>query len=127
MVDCPNCRAAMDGAYSVCPFCAKPTGYSGTNDAGETNQSTAATLIQRGKRYGDFKGNATLSCQLRDLIMNHRRQLGKTDMPFIQREAINMICAKLARIANGDPAYDDNFRDIAGFAQLVVDELNKDK
>ena len=96
-----------------------------TNDAGEQLLSTAETLAQRGKRYGEFKGNADLSCQLRDLIMNHRRRTKRDDMPYVQREAINMICAKLSRIANGDPLYDDNWRDIAGFATLVVEYLNK--
>ena len=39
-------------------------------------------------------------------------------------EAINMICHKLGRIANGDPTYDDSWRDIAGYAMLVVRYLN---
>ena len=36
-----------------------------------------------------------------------------------------MIFHKLARIANGDPTYIDSWTDIAGYAQLVVDDLNE--
>lgn len=36
-----------------------------------------------------------------------------------------MIAHKLARIMNGDPNYIDNWTDIAGYAQLVVDILEQ--
>jgi hypothetical protein len=35
-----------------------------------------------------------------------------------------MIVHKIGRILNGDPNYDDSWADIAGYAQLVVKELN---
>ena len=97
-----------------------------TNDAGEQLQSTEATLKQRGNRYGEFIGNAEVSCLLRDTLENHYFTLNDEELPELQREAINMICHKLSRIANGDPMYDDNWRDIAGYATLVVEHLNKD-
>lgn len=97
-----------------------------TNDAGETLQSTDATLTQRGNRYGEFSGNAEVSCTLRDTLMHHYNSLNSEEMPLVQREAINLICHKLSRVVNGDVAYDDNWRDIAGYAELVVKELNKD-
>ena len=40
-------------------------------------------------------------------------------------EAITMIANKLGRVINGDPYYDDSWRDIAGYATLVVKELEK--
>ena len=39
-------------------------------------------------------------------------------------ESLTLICHKLARIANGDPFYDDSWKDIAGYSQLVVDILH---
>lgn len=42
-----------------------------------------------------------------------------------QREAIEMICHKLARIVNGDPYYADSWTDIAGYAKLVADRLER--
>ena len=51
-------------------------------------------------------------------------QPSKYTKPMI--EALDLICNKLGRIANGDPTYDDSWRDIAGYAQLVVNELEVD-
>ena len=36
-----------------------------------------------------------------------------------QQEALEMICHKLGRIANGDPNYADSWIDIAGYAKLA--------
>lgn len=36
-----------------------------------------------------------------------------------------MILHKVSRIINGDPSYADSWRDIAGYAQLIVNELDK--
>ena len=89
------------------------------NDAGEsTSDSIDATLAQRGTRYGSFESHAFISQHLSDVM--HTRDLPE---PYMV-EAAEMICHKLARIANGDPYYDDSWRDIAGYAQLVVDILN---
>ena len=96
-----------------------PSMIANTNDAGELKQDTQATLDQRGKRYGTFLGNATLSQQLQTILIGEG--LGYTD---VQVEALTYISQKLARIVNGDPNYDDNWRDIAGYAELVVKELN---
>lgn len=80
-------------------------------------------LEQRGNRYGEFKTHAEISQQLKN-IMFHRSDWD--GMQEYMRESIEMICHKLARIANGDPYYDDSWTDISGYAQLVVDELHKD-
>jgi hypothetical protein len=36
-----------------------------------------------------------------------------------------MICHKLSGIANGDPAYIDNWVDLQGYSQLVTDILQE--
>jgi hypothetical protein len=41
-----------------------------------------------------------------------------------QKEALEMIAHKIGRILNGDPNYDDSWRDIAGYAELIVKQLN---
>ena len=46
------------------------------------------------------------------------------DLSPDQREALEMIAHKIARILNGDPDYADSWHDIAGYAQLVADRLN---
>jgi hypothetical protein len=77
------------------------------------------TLAERGARYGEFRDHAELSQKLKGAIFEHC----KTDLKPYQYEALDMICHKLARIVNGDPDYADSWRDVAGFAMLVVREL----
>lgn len=84
------------------------------------------TLDERGKRYGDFTQHADIADELLNSIMSRGRQRNTDNWenmhPF-QRQALRTICDKLARIANGDPHYGDNWRDIAGYATLVLDRL----
>ena len=96
-----------------------------TNDAGEdTSVSIDDTLAQRGTRYGSFKDHAIVSQKLLSTVMDHYYTHHSHDMEAYMKESLTMICHKLARIANGDPSYDDNWRDIAGYSQLVVDILH---
>lgn len=84
-------------------------------------------LKERGNRYGEFKDHARVSQCLKAVI--HKRFLSRIeegerlDIADDQYEAIDMICHKLARIANGDPHYADSWVDIAGYAKLVADRL----
>lgn len=96
-----------------------------TNDAGElTSASTEDILKQRGTRYGSFENHSDLSQSLKNMIFIHAQTHACTSMTPPQVEAVEMICHKLARIANGDPNYDDNWKDIAGYAELVVKILH---
>ena len=82
------------------------------------------TLAERGKRYGEFKGHAEVTQDLKNDIARHLRIRGKNLAPD-QQEALDMICHKIGRIINGDPDYDDSWVDIAGYAKLVADRLQK--
>ena len=94
------------------------------NDAGESLGSVEDTLSQRGKRYGSFKNHANLAQSLKTSFENHVRSYGQPEnFNNTINEAIDMIFHKIARIANGDPQYDDSWQDIAGYAQLVVDDI----
>ena len=75
-------------------------------------------LDERGKRYGKFKDHAEISQRLK-YVVSARKDVLADD----QREALEMICHKIARIINGDPNYADSWIDIAGYAQLVADRL----
>ena len=44
---------------------------------------------------------------------------GWHDLQPYQRESLEMIQHKVARILNGDPTYADSWHDIAGYAMLV--------
>jgi hypothetical protein len=75
-------------------------------------------LDERGKRYGKFKDHAEISQRLKYVVRDRKDALSDD-----QREALEMICHKIARIINGDPNYADSWIDIAGYAQLVADRL----
>lgn len=81
-------------------------------------------LTERGKIYGQFKDHARISQKLKKILESEIVVRG-LHLEHFHIEAISMICHKLARIVNGDPNYDDSWKDIAGYAQLVVDILNK--
>ena len=91
------------------------------------NPTVDQVLAQRGTRYGEFRDQASLSQAFRNAFMQHYYYThGKDEAPPLPPymiEALTLIFHKLARIANGDPYYDDSWRDISGYSQLVVEEL----
>lgn len=82
--------------------------------------SVQATLNERGKRYGAFEGHAAITQQLKNLMRGHS---GWGNLNHSQEEALEMIAHKIGRILNGDPNYKDSWVDIAGYAQLVANQL----
>ena len=83
-----------------------------------------ATLQERGARYGPFEGHAMIAQSLKGYVQG---LIGWRRLSSAQREALDMILHKIARILNGDPDHADSWHDIAGYAQLVVDLLSKEK
>jgi hypothetical protein len=82
-------------------------------------------LAGREARYGSFEGHAEISQHLKGVILKYEAKRG-CDLDPDQREALEMICHKIARILNGDPNYADNWIDIAGYATLVANRLEKE-
>ena len=82
---------------------------------------TEALITERGNRYGKFKDGAEI---MQDLKTVMREVDGWHNLTPSQREALDMIQHKIGRILNGDPTYDDSWKDIAGYATLIVNELN---
>ena len=82
--------------------------------------STPEILVERGASYGDFTFHAELSQKLKDTM---NCTAGWERLQPDQKEALEMIQHKIARILNGDPTYEDSWRDIAGYATLVADRL----
>lgn len=84
--------------------------------------SIESTLAERGVRYGAFP---TFSDTTQTLKAFFKSKMGaKWDgLADDQKEALEMIAHKLGRIITGDPHYDDSWRDIAGYAQLVANRL----
>lgn len=88
------------------------------------SKSISEILAERGKRYGSFMGNASISQELKSVMWRQDTYFG---LSFDQQEALEMIAHKIARILNGDPNYVDNWVDIAGYAQLVSDRLTAEE
>ena len=79
-------------------------------------------LEERAERYGSFETHAAISQGLKAVLFAGCDK-AKLDDDMI--ESLEMICHKLARIANGDPYYVDSWTDVVGYAQLIVIRLEK--
>ena len=82
-------------------------------------------LDERGKNYGDFMGHARITIKLKLAIEEHLVDCNNNVIKADQLEALHMICHKIGRIINGNPDYIDSWIDIAGYAKLVSDRLEK--
>ena len=80
------------------------------------------TLAERGARYGKFEDHAVIAQGLKDQMWATE---GWSRLAPDQRQALEVIQDKVARILNGDPDYTDNWHDIAGYSRLVEDRLNE--
>jgi Domain of unknown function (DUF6378) len=79
-------------------------------------------LEERGSEYGDFTEQAQISQALQDITRAGRSY---TTMDSYQREALAMILHKISRIVNGNTRNVDSWADIAGYATLVANRLQK--
>lgn len=75
--------------------------------------NTTQILNERQQAYGEFDKCAEISQSIKQIIANNDEKL-----PNFQREALEMIAVKMARILNGRQDHKDNWQDIAGYAQL---------
>jgi len=78
-------------------------------------------ITERGNKYGAFKDGAEI---MRDLKNAMHSTDGWEKLSPSQQEALDMIQHKIGRVLNGDPNYDDNWKDIAGYATLIAEELS---
>lgn len=103
MIDVPNSIAAPK----------QPTSQEPT--------SVKEILDQRGSRYGCFADNSRFAVQLTRMIFSaqqERTQRGQLPMTEYQINALCMMAGKMSRIVTGDADYEDNWIDIAGYAEL---------
>lgn len=79
-------------------------------------------LEERGSRYGDFGSQAIITQNIK-AAMRHSPNWAK--LPNDMKEALEMMALKIGRILNGDPMWIDSWTDAVGYAQLVVDRLER--
>lgn len=82
--------------------------------------NTTDILTERGSRYGKFTGHAQITQDIKRVLIHTKNW---HNLSPDQKESLDMIAHKMGRILNGDPNYEDSWRDIAGYSQLVADRL----
>ena len=80
------------------------------------------TLKARGSTYGEFEDVANLSQALQNTMHGSRNW---NSLAPDQREALQTITSKIARILNGDQNHIDSWHDIGGYAALVERRLTQ--
>ena len=85
----------------------------------------AKVLEDRQKVYGEFSTIAEISQKLKEIMYLY----SSAELTDYEIEALEMISHKIARIltpANSELHYLDNWKDIAGYAELAVKKLKED-
>ena len=80
------------------------------------------TLNDREAVYGDYQTTAICSQSIKGYMRQSYKWPG---MRLVLNESLDMIAVKLARILTGDPNHVDTWHDIAGYAQLAADYIEK--
>lgn len=76
-------------------------------------------IAGRQPTHGDFADTAEIAQHIKSVFI--AAGAGRFDAP--QREALDQIAVKLARILAGDPACAEHWRDLAGYAWLAATHL----
>lgn len=81
----------------------------------------SVVLQDRGRTHGDFNDQASISQQIKGVLSRGR------PLSAAQKEALEMIAVKMSRIVSGNPDEIDHWLDIAGYAKLVSDIIERNK
>lgn len=101
-----------------------PEGMTAVRD--DEGRATGKLIATRGTTHGDFSVNSAVAQAIKDTIRHRAGWGGKGgwgSMSPVQRDALDMIAAKIGRIVAGDADFRDHWEDIAGYAQLVIERL----
>lgn len=80
-----------------------------------------ATLADRQSTYGSFEDVSSVTQDLLSIL----KRTGYESLPKPHKEALHMICSKMARIVNGDSNHLDSWHDIGGYAKLIEDLIRE--
>lgn len=78
------------------------------------------TLAERETSHGDYRDHAHTAQGIKNVMLNSTKWQSLSDP---QKESLDMIAHKVGRILNGDSNFIDSWRDLAGYATLVVNIL----
>lgn len=74
------------------------------------------TLAVRHNTHGNFEDGAAISQGICTVL---RAGIGWENLFPAQREALEMIAHKMARIVTGNPDFADHWHDVSGYARLA--------
>lgn len=84
------------------------------------------TLKARGNQYGPYDEMACIAQRLKEIV-----RIGVpsnwAQLQDVERESLDMIFTKIARIVIGAPLQEDSWHDIAGYASLVEREIRESR
>ena len=78
-------------------------------------------LAERELTHGNFSATALIAQRFKDVSKSTPNWSG--NLTDVQRESLEAIFTKIARILSGDPNHKDHWSDIAGGAHLVEEQL----
>jgi hypothetical protein len=78
-------------------------------------------LAEREHTHGNFSATALIAQRFKDVSKNTPNWSG--NLTDVQRESLEGIFTKIARILSGDPNHPDHWRDVEGHARLVTETL----
>lgn len=79
-------------------------------------------LAERAQTHGHYPLHAYITQRMKELFRAQENWHKLTDA---QREFLDMDAHKLGRILAGDPTHIDHYKDISGYAELCVLELEQ--
>jgi hypothetical protein len=84
---------------------------------------TAGSLVaEREKSHGDFRHTAALAQRIKVVYRDSRNW---DQLTHVQREVLDAVATKVARILSGDPGFPDHFDDIAGYVHLALQSMDR--
>ncbi len=83
------------------------------------NEVLHEILEARASKHGDF----VKMSEAIEAIENQMKAWGLDELPAYQRHALQLISVKIGRILVGNNNFDDHWRDIAGYATKVIENL----
>lgn len=84
--------------------------------------TTEELLAERGKTHGEYGEHARCTQSILRVLQAERGYPALSDM---QKETLHMIAHKMGRIVTGNPNIADHYDDIAGYAKLISQRLEK--
>lgn len=77
---------------------------------------------ERNATHGDARLQFTTSQKLKSAMLQGLQQSGQRADPLVI-EALEMICVKVSRVVCGNSREIDHYKDIQGYAQIVINDL----